>query len=105
MNRLYKPFLIVSWLLLFGAFSSTSLGQVPVTPADASVGVSISTTSVSWTAFSDDIIPIAPPAYDVEFNGIDGTYATSVSTSSGQVGTSFAFGGLLYYLTQLIFGK
>ena len=93
MNRLYKPILIISWLLLFGVFTSTSLGQAPVTPADASVGVSISTTSVSWTAFSDDIIPIAPPAYDVEFNGIDGTYATFVSSSSGQAGTSFAFGG------------
>ena len=30
MNRLYKPFLILTYLLLFGAFTSTSFGQVPV---------------------------------------------------------------------------
>lgn len=41
MNRLYKPFLIVTYLLLFGAFTSTSLGQTPNT---GDVNVAITTT-------------------------------------------------------------
>ena len=41
MNRLYKPFLIITYLLLFGAFTSTSLAQVP---ANNAINVAINTT-------------------------------------------------------------
>ena len=42
MNRLYKPFLIVTYLLLFGAFTSISFGQPE--PADTDTDVAITTT-------------------------------------------------------------
>ena len=124
MNRLYKPILIITWLLLLGAFTSTSLGQTSVTPsdtksrisqssailpsgpptptpADVSTGVSQGTSTVSWSAFADPLAFLAPAKYDVEFNGTDGSYASFVTKSSDQSGTSFAFGGpaLLYKTT------
>ncbi|MCH7973486.1 MAG: hypothetical protein IH949_06305, partial [Bacteroidetes bacterium] len=46
MNRLYKPFLILTYLLLFGAFTSTSLGQaVKPFSTNAAGTITLSTTS------------------------------------------------------------
>ena len=52
MNRFYKPFLIVSWLFLFGAFTSTSLGQT-VTLSKSASTVGEDAGSVTLTATAD----------------------------------------------------
>ena len=65
--------------------------QTP-TPADGATGVSQATTNVSWTAFGSG-------TYDVQFNGTDNTYGTSVSSATGIIALTFAHGQTLNYNT------
>ena len=52
MNRLYKPFLIITYLLLFGAFTSTNFGQT-VTLSTSAATVGEDGASVTLTATAD----------------------------------------------------
>jgi len=66
--------------------------QTPVTPNDGATGVSQTNSQLSWTAFGSN-------TYDVQFNGTDGTYSTSVSSATGINTNSFSHGQTLSYNT------
>ena len=73
------------------AFTSRSFAQTP-TPADGAKGVAKTNSAVSWTTFGSG-------TFDVEFNGTDNTYTSSISSSTATTALTFAHGQTLSYNT------